>query len=111
MLAVGLVDAGESWGFGTADDLAVGGLDLPGQTLVDVGVQPWVRDQLRGLRALGSHVGLPLRHRRPVLELPAAGGRVAAQLTRHRSGAAAAGSGALAPPLAPPPEPPTPPPP
>ena len=54
-----------------------------------------LRDQLRGLRAPRAPLGLPLRDRRPVLQLAAPGRRVAAQLARDRRRVAAEPAGDL----------------
>ena len=64
--------------------VAVGPPDLAGQALRHVLAQPVVGRELGGLRALGALLGMPLRHRRPVLELAAARRGVAPQLPRDR---------------------------
>ena len=88
VLAVRLVAPVNLGGFWPIDHHAVRSADLSRQPLLDVGVQPRVGDQLRGLRPPRGHVGLPLRDRRSIFELPAAGGGVATQLARDRSGVA-----------------------
>jgi hypothetical protein len=57
---------------------------LSGQPFLDIGPQPRVGDQLGGLQATGNQLGLPLRDRRTVVELPAPGGGIAAQLSGDR---------------------------
>ena len=57
---------------------------LPASRSCDVLAQPLVGGELGRLRAARHQLGLPLRHRRPVLELAAPRRRVAAQLARDR---------------------------
>ncbi len=84
VLAVRLVPSRPHTGRRTRDRPAAGRADLSGQSLLDIRVQPRIGYQLRRLRAACGHVGLPLRDRRPVVELSAPGGRVASQLSGDR---------------------------
>ncbi len=68
----------------TLDGRAVRPPDAAREPFLDVLPQPLVLDELRGLGALGCLLSLPLRHPRPVLQLPAPSGGVAAKLTRNR---------------------------
>src|SRR3954449_2552453 len=63
---------------------AVRAANLAGQPVLDVVAQWFVGDQFGGLGPAGGPLGLPLRDRRPILQLPTSGGRVAADLPRHR---------------------------
>ncbi len=60
------------------DDGAVGAGDLTRQPLLDVLAQRLVDEELCGLRSARDQLGLPLRHRRPILQLPASGSGAAA---------------------------------
>ena len=71
-------------GDGSGTALAVGPPHLSGQALLHVLAQPVVDRELGGLRALGALLGMPLRHRRPVVQRAAARRGVAAQLPRDR---------------------------
>src|SRR5690606_14254968 len=55
-----------------------------GQPVLDVVTKPVVLDELRHLGPPGATLGVPLRDRRLVLELPGPSRRVPAQLTRDR---------------------------
>ncbi len=70
--------------FGPATIVPSGRRTLPDEPLLHVLTQPVVARELRGLRALGGLLGLPLRHHGAVVLLPAPGRRVAAQLARDR---------------------------
>ena len=63
---------------------AIGSLNCAREPILHVLTQSVVRHELRRLRALGDQLGLPLRDRRPVLELPASRGGVASKLPRDR---------------------------
>jgi hypothetical protein len=84
-LRCGFVVAGPSWRWRSCHDGAVGTGDLTREPRLDVLPQPGIGNELGSLRSPSGQVGLPLRHRRPVLPLPAAGGGVAPKLTRDRS--------------------------
>ena len=58
--------------------------NLPRQPFLHVLPQPLVTYELRGLRTPSHHLRLPLRDRRPILQLPAASGRIASQLSGDR---------------------------
>ena len=58
--------------------------DLTRQPLLHVVAQLLVGEELRSLGALSHELGLPLGNRCPILELPASGRSVAAQLPRDR---------------------------
>src|SRR3954468_16705313 len=58
--------------------------DLAGETGSDVLAQALLGGELGRLGPARHQLGLPLRHRRPVLELAATRGRVAPQLARDR---------------------------
>lgn len=59
-------------------------VDLALQAVLDILVQTWVHHQLGRLGPSGRQFGLPLRHRRPILELATASRSVAGQLPRDR---------------------------
>jgi hypothetical protein len=60
-----------------------------GEPLLHVLTQPLILDQLRRLRSPRNQLRFPLRNRRPIVQLPAASGSVAAQLPRDRRRVAA----------------------
>ena len=62
----------------------VGPPDLAGEAVLHVLAQSVVGGELGRLGTTRHQLGLPLRHRRPVLQLAAARGRVAPQLARDR---------------------------
>lgn len=85
VLAMRLVAAREPGRLRSRDHGAVRTGDRARQALLDILTQPRVGDQLRLLRTFRGHVGLPLRHQRPILPRPAPSGGVATQLTTDRA--------------------------
>src|SRR5690606_3673298 len=67
-----------------ADLATLGCAHGAGQPVLDVVTKPVVLDELRHLGPPGATLGVPLRDRRLVLELPGPSRRVPAQLTRDR---------------------------
>src|SRR5579859_2859763 len=65
------------------------------QPILDAAPQRLVHRQLGGLRTPGAPISVPLRRRRPVLQVPAAGRSIAPQLPRDRGSRAAGSPGDL----------------
>ena len=74
---VRLVEPLPRWWRGARSDRAIGTADNAGQAVLYVLPQLDVGHELRCFRALGGLLGFPLRHQRPILELPAPGCGVA----------------------------------
>src|SRR5699024_8780441 len=78
---VGLVQSLPRPRRGTRDNRAVRQADVAGEPVLHVLTKPRVLNELRGLRAFRSLLGLPLGNRGPVLLLPATSRSIAAQFT------------------------------
>lgn len=72
------------WFEGAGDLAPLSIVDLALQAVLDILVQTWVHYQLGRLGPSGRQLGLPLRHRRPILELSTASRSVAGPLPRDR---------------------------
>ena len=81
------------------DEPAVGPGDRSGEAVLHVLAQGTVAGELGDLGPAGAPLGVPLGGRRPIDDMPAAGRRIAPQLTRDRRGRATHTAGDLAHPV------------